>query len=315
MILMIEKYFVKQSFKKIDLERFFAKHFAKAGFNSLSIIKTPVSTRLVISVAKPGIAIGYSGKTIKGIGKMIEEKYDIKNPQIEIKSVEDPEYNVKYIVQNIVKDLERGQNWKSVAFRAVKMLSDLPIMGFELIFKGKLMSKGGRKMKYRFINGYLKTVGNQTKLVKFAMAGASTKSGVIGVRLRLVPPNVLFPDKVGEKEIKEAIEKKVIVEVEKEGSKEKEIIDIKTIEKEVKNKEEKNNEDIKPKKVKSSEIKTSKENIEKKVVKEKETKDKKEKDKEEVKEQNNSNDVEKPKEISKSKKVVEKKEKTTKKDK
>ncbi len=220
MILMIEKFFVKQRFKKLDLEKFFAKRFSKAGFNSLEIVKTPLSTRLVVSVAKPGIAIGYSGKSIKTIGSILEDKFGIKNPHIEVKSVEDPDYNVKYIVQNIVRDLEKGINWKQVAFRVVRSLSDLPIMGFELIFKGKMMSKGGRKQKYRFISGYLKTIGDQTKLVKFAMASASTKSGSIGVRLKLVPPNVMFPDKVGEKEIKEALERmktKVVIEKIEDG--------------------------------------------------------------------------------------------------
>ena len=202
---MIEKYFIKQAFKKIDLERFFEKHFAKAGFNSLSIVKTPMSTRLIVSVAKPGIAIGYSGKTIKGIGQIIEDKFGIKNPHIEIKSVEDSEYNVKYIVQGIVAELEKGINWKQVAYRAVKSLSELPIMGFELIFKGKLMSKGGRKQKYRFVSGYLKVIGDQTKFVKDIKIAANTKAGVIGIRLRLVPPNVLFPDKIGEKEIIAAV--------------------------------------------------------------------------------------------------------------
>lgn len=218
-VLMIEKYFVKQAFKKIDLERFFAKHFLKAGFNSLSIVKTPMSTRLVVCVAKPGIAIGYSGKTIKGIGQIVEDKFGIKNPHIEIKSVEDADYNVKYIIQNIVNELEKGINWKQVAFKAVKNLSELPIMGFELIFKGKMMSKGGRKQKYRFVSGYLKVIGDQTKFMKEAIAPAYTKSGAIGVRLKLVPPNVVFPDKIGEKEIAAAIKGLNVVHTDKDPAK------------------------------------------------------------------------------------------------
>jgi len=261
---MIEKYFVKQAFKKIDLERFFEKQFARAGFNSLSIVKTPMSTRLIVSVAKPGIAIGYSGKAIKGIGQIIEEKFGIKNPHIEVKSVEDPEYNVKYIVQGIVNDLERGINWKQVAYRAVKSLSDMPIMGFELIFKGKMMSKGGRKQKYRFISGYLKVIGDQTKYVKSTMATACTKSGTIGVRLKLVPPNVLFPDKVGEKEIVAAIKGlSVVPETKKDISKVvvEEVVEEKTADK----KEEKP-------KVEKTEVKEKKESKDEKIVEKKEVK-------------------------------------------
>ena len=259
---MIEKYFVKQALKKIDLERFFEKHFARAGFNSLSIIKTPISTRLVIAVAKPGIAIGYSGKTIKSIGKLMEEKFGIKNSHIEVKAVEDANYNVKYIVQNIVHDLEKGINWKRVAYRAVKNLSDLPIMGFELIFKGKMMSKGGRKQKYRFVSGYLKAVGDQTKLVKFAMGTANTRSGTIGIRLKLVPPNVVFPDKVGKIEISSAIEKinkkeaqKSLEELQTTEKKEE------ATEKETTKKEKPKKEKTEDKKVDSKKVESKKENV------------------------------------------------------
>ncbi len=217
MINLIEKYFVKTAFKKLELEKFLEKHFSRAGFNSLSVVRNPMSTRLIVSVAKPGIAIGYSGKNIKTIGQTIEDRFGIKNPHIEIRSVEDPEYNVKFIVQNMVNDLERGINWKQVAYKEVKNLSDMPIMGFELIFKGKMLAKGGRKQKYRFVSGYLKTVGDQVKLVKAIKATANTRSGTIGIILRLVPPTTIFPDKIGKEDIERAV-KKNQVSVEVEGS-------------------------------------------------------------------------------------------------
>ena len=59
---MIEKIFIKQAFNKIDLEKFFAKKLSRAGFNRLEIVKTPMTTRVKIYVARPGLAIGYSGK-------------------------------------------------------------------------------------------------------------------------------------------------------------------------------------------------------------------------------------------------------------
>lgn len=222
---MIEKYFVKTAFKKLELEKFLEKHFSRAGFNSLSVVRNPMSTRLIVSVAKPGIAIGYSGKNIKTIGQTIEEKFGIKNPHIEIRSVEDPEYNVKFIAQNMVNDLERGINWKQVAYKEVKNLSDMPIMGFELIFKGKMLAKGGRKQKYRFVSGYLKTVGDQVKLVKAIKATANTRSGTIGIILRLVPPTTIFPDKIGKEDIERAAKKdKVSVEVEPTATKEEKVV-------------------------------------------------------------------------------------------
>ena len=122
------------------------------------------------------------------------------------------EYNVKYKVDAIVRALERGMNWRTVVYRTIRELTDLNLMGFELLLKGALMGKGGRKQKYRVPLGYMKKVGNQTNLVKEAKSTAYTKAGAIGVTLKIIPPNIVFPDKISKEDIENAV-KKVLAEM------------------------------------------------------------------------------------------------------
>lgn len=208
---MIEKVFLAQAYNKLELEKFFAKKLARAGFNRLEIVKTPVATKVIIYVARPGLAIGYSGKNIKLLGTKLEKQYNMKNPHIEVKAIEHPEYDVRYRIDSLINALEKGTPWRNVIYKVARELSALPLMGYELMLKGKLMAKGGRKQKYRIAEGYLKKVGDQVSLVKTGKGTAYTKSGAIGITLSLITPNTIFPDKVDKKDIYAAAEGKYSV--------------------------------------------------------------------------------------------------------
>jgi len=205
---MIEKIFLAQAYNKVELEKFFAKKLSRAGFNKLEIVKTPVATKVLIYVARPGLAIGYSGKNIKLLSTKLEKQYGLKNPHIEVKAIEHPEYDVKYKIDSIISALEKGTPWRNVVYRAARELSEMPLMGYELMLKGKLMAKGGRKQKHRVSEGYLKKVGGQIGLVRTAKGTAYTKSGAIGITLSLIPPNTVFPDKISKEDISNAAEGK-----------------------------------------------------------------------------------------------------------
>jgi len=198
---MIEKLFIQQAYRKIQLEEYFKKNLLRAGFNKLEIVKTPLATKLILTVAKPGLAIGYSGKNVKRMTYTLEKKYNIKNPLLEIKTIENPQYNAQHIVNHIITFLERNYSWRTVVYRAVRDLTNANPAGFELIVKGKLMGKGGRKQKYRVGFGYMKKVGDQVSKVNVGKGDAYTKGGAIGVTLNRIPRDVVFPDKISKEDI------------------------------------------------------------------------------------------------------------------
>jgi len=216
---MIERTFIKKNMNRMEMEDYLTKKLDRAGFSHLEIIKTPLVTRIVLHVAKPGMAIGKSGATIKQLTEIMGTKYKIDNPQIEIQELKDQRLDAKVQVEKMASMIEKGFQWRSVAFRTVKDAVDAGAQGVELVVKGKLSGKGGRKRKQRIAHGYLKKIGEQAKMVDFAKAAAYPKAGAIGLRLKIVHPGIVFPDKVDvnkvikdlknvEKEIKEQAEKK-----------------------------------------------------------------------------------------------------------
>ena len=195
-MLMIERTFIEQGMKKIQLEQYMKKQLDRAGFTGLHIVKTPLVTRIVLTVARPGLAIGKGGQNIRNITEEIAAKFGIDNPQIEIQDIKNPALDAKATVDKMIELLERGYSWKSVVFRTIQDITAAGAQGVELMLKGKLSGKGGRKRKHRVVQGYMKKVGDQVKLVDTAKASAYPKAGAIGITLSIIGPDVVFPDKI-----------------------------------------------------------------------------------------------------------------------
>ncbi len=209
---MIERFFIEQGMKKIELENYMRGQLDKAGFTGLNIVKTPLVTRIVLNVTRPGLAIGKGGQNIKQLTRDIEEKFGFNNPQIEIQEIQNQSLNAAAVAAKISNLLERGYSWRSVSFRTITDMQKAGAQGIELILSGKLAGKGGRKRKQRIAVGYMKKVGHQIKLVDFAKLTAYPKPGAIGIKLRIIRPGTVFPDKI---DFAEILRKKETVENEK----------------------------------------------------------------------------------------------------
>ncbi|HIH10222.1 MAG TPA: 30S ribosomal protein S3 [Candidatus Diapherotrites archaeon] len=192
---MIERFFVKQGLNKVELDNYLAKELDKAGFTKSEIVKTPLVTRIVVSVTRPGLAIGKSGSNITQLTETIGRKFGIDNPQLEIKEIERPELDAKAVANKFKALIERGFSWRSVVFKGLNDILHAGAQGAEIVVSGKLAGKGGRKKRVRVGSGYMKKVGEQAKLVDYGYASAYPKVGAIGIKVKIVRPETVFPDK------------------------------------------------------------------------------------------------------------------------
>src|SRR3989344_8682245 len=192
---MIEKYFVKQSLNKVELDNYLAKELDKAGFTKSEIVKTPLVTRIVVNVTRPGLAIGKSGTNIAQLTETIGKRFKIDNPQLEIKEIERPELDAQAVANRFKAVIERGFSWRSVIFKGLNDILRAGAQGAEIVVSGKLAGKGGRKKQVRVGSGYMKKVGEQARLVDYGQAAAYPKVGAIGIKVKIVKPDTIFPDK------------------------------------------------------------------------------------------------------------------------
>jgi small subunit ribosomal protein S3 len=144
---------------------------------------------------RPGLVIGRGGETIKELARSLEENFQISNPQISVSEIEVPELNAYVIAARVTSALERGVHFRRAAFWALNQVMDAGALGVEIVVSGKLRTERARFEKFRA--GYFPRCGEPAlRWMRKAEAHVQLKPGIIGVRVKLMPPDAVFPDKI-----------------------------------------------------------------------------------------------------------------------
>jgi len=144
---------------------------------------------------RPGIVIGRGGETIKDLATTLEENFNVSNPQISVSEIEVPEFNAFVVASRIASALQRGVHFRRAGFWALNQVMDAGALGAEIVISGKLRTERARFEKFRA--GYFPRCGDAAlKYMKKAEAHVQLKPGIIGVRVKIMPPDAQFPDKI-----------------------------------------------------------------------------------------------------------------------
>jgi small subunit ribosomal protein S3 len=144
---------------------------------------------------RPGLVIGRGGETIKELAASLEEKFKLSNPQISVSEIEIPEFNASVVANRVSSALQRGVHFRRAGFWALNQVMEAGALGCEIVISGKLRTERARFEKFRA--GYFPRCGEPAlRFMKKAEAHVQLKPGMIGVRVKLMPPDAQFPDKI-----------------------------------------------------------------------------------------------------------------------
>lgn len=202
----VVKHFISKSKKRAEIDEFLQRKLEKAGYGGVNISETPLGTHIVIYAMRPGLVIGRGGETIRELAKIMEEKFNISNPQISVSEIEVPELNPYVVATRIASALERGVHFRRAGFWALNQVMEAGALGAEIIISGKLRTERARYEKFR--SGYLPKCGDPAlKYMRKAEVHVQLKPGIYGVKVRIMPPDAKFPDKIQIVEVPPAEEK------------------------------------------------------------------------------------------------------------
>lgn len=182
-----EEFAIKENIKQM---------LGKGKVSQVKIEYTPIGEKIIISTNKPGLVIGKKGERIGEMTKMLKTKYKLENPHIEVDEIMEPDFDAQLIADEIALSLERfgPLKFKVIAYRVLQRVVRSGALGIEIRLSGKL--PGSRAKPWRFAQGYLKKVGDTSKIVDRAQARAQTKPGVVGIKVSILSPNVKLHDKI-----------------------------------------------------------------------------------------------------------------------
>jgi small subunit ribosomal protein S3 len=208
---MIEKDFVTEGLKRTSIDEYLERELERAGYGGMEIQVTPLGTMVVVYAERPGMVIGRGGKTVRSITQNLKTGYGLENPQVEVKEVEIPELNPKIMAHKIAAMLQRGMHFRRVAYTALRRIMGAGAQGVEVTISGKI--RGSRSACAKFSDGYIKKCGEPaTRFVRQGFATVQLKPGVLGINVRIMPPDVVLPDKVDilKIEVEEAVVEDVV---------------------------------------------------------------------------------------------------------
>jgi small subunit ribosomal protein S3 len=191
----IVKRFITESIKRTEIDEFLQKKLDRAGYGGVNISKTPLGTHVVIYAMRPGLVIGRGGETIKELASSLEQNFKVSNPQISVSEIEVPEFNAYVVASRVASALQRGVHFRRAGFWALNQVMEAGALGAEIVISGKLTTERARFEKFRA--GYFPRCGEPAlRAMKHAEAHVQLKPGIIGVRVKIMPPDAYFPDKV-----------------------------------------------------------------------------------------------------------------------
>ncbi len=205
---MIERKFVAEKIKELQVEQFIGKQIGQGKYSRIEIKKTPLGEKVIVYTAKPGLIVGKRGEAIKDLTKVLKNKFKMENPQVEVSEVANPDLDAQTVAESISTTLEKfgPKRFKAIGYKMLQRIIDAGALGGEIVVSGRGVP-GARAKSWRFYAGYLKKSGDvAVEGVDHGMCTANLKSGSVGIKVSIMPPTTVLPDKIVIKPIPEQVE-------------------------------------------------------------------------------------------------------------
>ena len=201
---MEERKFVKLKKEEFNIREFVKSYLGKGRVSKVTIEYTPIGEKVIMATTRPGLIIGRGGEKIASLTEVLKKRFGLENPHIEIQEITNRNLDAQSVADEIAVSIEAlgSLKFKTIAYKMLKQIEDAGARGVELKLSGKLPS--ARAKTWRFKKGYLKKVGESSKVVDKAMAIANTKMGSIGIEVSILHPEAKIHDQID-------LTKKVIV--------------------------------------------------------------------------------------------------------
>jgi small subunit ribosomal protein S3 len=187
--------FIKEKFEKYRIMKYLEDKLERVGLADIDIQRTPLVTRINLAVMNPAMIIGKKGRLINELTQEIKNEFNIENPQINVIEVTQPYLEPRIVGRKAAHYIEMGKKVRAVLHFLLKEIMKSGALGAEIRASGKIGAKGAKARSLRVSAGYIPKAGEVTRAVKEAHVTANTKSGIIGILIRIVPPGTVFPDK------------------------------------------------------------------------------------------------------------------------
>ncbi|CAE6499876.1 MAG: 30S ribosomal protein S3 [Candidatus Nitrosotenuis sp.] len=184
---------IKDNYNMMLLRDYLRSAIKEAGFSHVEISKTPTGTRVVLHVTRPGIVIGRKGTGIRDLTEKLEKDFGLKNPQIAVNEIAQPELTASVMCNRLASLIERGTAFRRATMWSLQQIMNAGAMGVQITVSGKL--RGDRSSFEKHSLGILPRAGHQANIiVDEDITHVPTPMGYIGIRIRIAKKDKYIPE-------------------------------------------------------------------------------------------------------------------------
>jgi small subunit ribosomal protein S3 len=184
---------IKDNYNIMLLNDYLREEIKEAGFSRVEISKTPVGTKITLFVTRPGIVIGRKGGNIKSLTEKLETDFGLKNPQIAVEEISNPDLSPSVMCNRMAAHIERGIAFRRATMWTIQQIMDNNAMGVQITISGKL--RGDRSAFEKHSAGILPRAGHHAKvIVNEDIVHVKTPMGLIGIRIRIAIKEKFSPE-------------------------------------------------------------------------------------------------------------------------
>ena len=195
----LAKHFIEQGIKLMQINEYLRSELVRAGFAGVDIQKTPLGVRITLKTSRPGLVIGKGGKRIQEITDVLQERFGLEMPQIEVEEVEQPDLDAQIMAERLAYSLDRGRHYRRAGYYILRKVMDAGAKGVEIIISGKVTSQRARTQIFRA--GTMSKSGQSAQEgVDKGVAQCIQKSGVLGVIVKVMRADTKMGDDITIKE-------------------------------------------------------------------------------------------------------------------
>ena len=140
--------YTKNLHEDLKVREFIEKTFVATEIESIEINRSPSAIEVVVSVGRPGMAIGREGKLIEKAKRDMSKVVSAKTVDLQIKGVQQPQFSAQIIARQIADGIERRRSVKSLVKRAIESAQRSGVLGIKIWVAGRLTG-GEHANKYK----------------------------------------------------------------------------------------------------------------------------------------------------------------------
>jgi len=191
----LAKIFIENGIKLMQINEYLRSELVRAGFAGVDIQKTPLGVRITLKTSRPGLVIGKGGKRIQEITDVLQDKFDLEMPQIEVEEVPKPDLDAQIMAERLAYSLDRGRHYRRAGYYILRKVMDAGAKGVEIIISGKVTSQRARTQIFRA--GTMSKSGLPAQEgVDKGIAQCIQKSGTLGIIVKIMRADIKMGDEV-----------------------------------------------------------------------------------------------------------------------